>query len=70
MTSNDTVYVVRDISGEYIRNAGTDRRTPASDEAQEFETQGEAEACTRATDPEHAKWSNVHDDQWGSPAPL
>jgi hypothetical protein len=51
MTSNDTVYVVRDISGEYIRNAGTDRRTPASDEAQEFETQGEARAaCTRATD--------------------
>jgi hypothetical protein len=50
MTSN-MIYVVRDASGEYIRNAGTDRRTPASDQAQEFETQGEAEtACTRATD--------------------
>jgi phosphatidate phosphatase APP1 len=51
MVSNDTVYVVRDGSGEYIRNAETDRRTPASNEAQEFETRGEAEtACTRATD--------------------
>jgi hypothetical protein len=50
MTSN-MIYVVRDASGEYIRNAGTDRRTPASDQAQEFETQGEAKAaCTRATD--------------------
>jgi phosphatidate phosphatase APP1 len=51
MTSNDTVYVVRDASGEYVRNATTDRRTPASDQAQEFEMQGEARAaCTRATD--------------------
>jgi hypothetical protein len=51
MVSNDTVYVVRDGSGEYVRNAGTDRRTPASDEAQEFATQEEAEiACTRETD--------------------
>jgi hypothetical protein len=50
MTSN-MIYVVRDASGEYVRNAGTDRRTPASDQAQEFETQGEAKAaCTRATD--------------------
>jgi ribosomal protein S11 len=51
MASNDTVYTVRDASGEYVRHAGTDRRTPASDEAQEFATQEEAEtACTRATD--------------------
>jgi hypothetical protein len=51
MVSNDMVYVVRDASGEYVRDAGTDRRTSASDEAQEFTTQEEAEtACTRATD--------------------
>jgi hypothetical protein len=51
MVSNDMVYVVRDASCEYVRNAGTDRRTPASDEAQEFVTREEAEtACTRATD--------------------
>jgi hypothetical protein len=51
MTGNDMVYVVRDASGEYVRDAGTDRRTPASDEAQEFATQKEAETvCTRDTD--------------------
>lgn len=51
MASNDTVYVVRDAAGEYIRDTGTGRRTPASNEAQEFATQKEAEAaCTRASD--------------------
>jgi hypothetical protein len=51
MTGNDTVYVVRDGSGEYVRNATTDHRTPASDEAQEFATREEAETvCTRDTD--------------------
>lgn len=41
-------YVVRDGSGEYVSARG---RTPASDEAQEFETEPEAAAaCTRTTD--------------------
>jgi hypothetical protein len=49
MATNETVYVVRDASGEYIREIGS--RTPASDEAHEFETREEAQAaCTRATD--------------------
>ncbi len=43
-----TVYVVRDASGEYVSGSG---RTPASNEADEFETREEAEeACERATD--------------------
>lgn len=43
-----TVYVVRDAAGEYVAANG---RTPASDEAQEFETRAEAAAaCNRATD--------------------
>lgn len=46
---NEVVYVVRDEYGDYVRSGG--RRTPASDEAAEFETVEEAEAaCTRATD--------------------
>lgn len=48
-TEKQVVYVVRDASGEYIREG--DKRTPASNEAKEFETREEAqEACTRATD--------------------
>ncbi len=44
----EKVYVVRDASGEYIREKG---RTPASNEAKEFETREKAEqACERATD--------------------
>lgn len=49
MTPTETVYVVRDASGEYISAKGG--RTPASNEAREFETQDEAQAaCERATD--------------------
>ena len=45
----DTGYVVRDASGEYLRADG--RRTPASNEAAEYETREEAEAAReRATD--------------------
>lgn len=48
MTQNEPVYVVRDASGEYVSANG---RTPASDEATEFETVAEAKAaCERATD--------------------
>lgn len=44
-----TVYVVRDASGEYLGDG--DKRTPASNEAREFETRQEADAaCVRATD--------------------
>jgi viroplasmin and RNaseH domain-containing protein len=52
-------YVVRDASGEYIRAKWDDAadkvvpsgRTPASDEAMEFDSLEEAEAaCERATD--------------------
>jgi hypothetical protein len=44
------VWVVRDASGEYLRDEGG-RRTPASDEAMEFETAEQAEAaCSRTTD--------------------
>jgi hypothetical protein len=52
MTDTTTVYVVRDASGEYIRDAKDEKkRTPASNEAHEFETREEAQsACTRATD--------------------
>lgn len=43
------VYVVRDASGQYLRADG--RRTPAADEAEEFDTLEEAQdACHRATD--------------------
>jgi hypothetical protein len=46
---NDVVYVVRDAGGEYIGADGD--RTPASDEAAEYETAEQARAaCDRATD--------------------
>ena len=46
---DQTVYVVRDAAGEYVRAGG--RRTPASNEAQEFESFVAAQAaCTRSTD--------------------
>ena len=49
MTTETTVYVVRDAAGEYLRAEG--RRTPASNEAAEYETREEAQAaCERATD--------------------
>jgi hypothetical protein len=45
----ETVYVVRDASGEYVRGDGS--RTPCSDQAEEFETREEAEeARSRSTD--------------------
>jgi hypothetical protein len=50
MTQSETVYVVRDASGEYLsgKHGG---RTPAGDEAKEFATPEEAQAaCERATD--------------------
>jgi hypothetical protein len=44
-----TYYVVQDASGEYLTSDGD--RTPASNEAAEFETREEAEeACDRETD--------------------
>lgn len=47
----DQVYVVRDASGEYVRDEAGEWRTPASNEAYEFESRVQAEAaCTRATD--------------------
>ena len=49
MATTEQVYVVRDASGEYLRADG--RRTPASNEACEYETHEEAQAsCERATD--------------------
>jgi hypothetical protein len=49
MAETTTVYVVRDVSGEYV--AANGKRTPASNEAKEFETREEAmAACERATD--------------------
>lgn len=43
------VYVVRDGSGQYLRADG--KRTPAADEAEEFDTREEAQAaCERSTD--------------------
>lgn len=49
MNATETVYVVRDASGEYIRANG--KRTPASNEAHEYGTREEAAAaCERATD--------------------
>lgn len=45
---SDTVYVVRDASGEYV---GVNGRTPASNEAMEFANHDDAaDACERATD--------------------
>ena len=46
----DVVFVVRDASGEYIKNAGGDR-TPSYIEAMEFDTLEAAQlAMTRTTD--------------------
>jgi hypothetical protein len=43
------VYVIRDAGGEYLSPQG--RRTPASNEAREFESREDAQrACERATD--------------------
>lgn len=56
-----TVYVVRDATGEYVRDAARDgadspSRTPARDEAQEFKTREDAQAaCRRATDAVYAR---------------
>jgi len=51
METKTTVYVVRDASGEYISGKYAGERTPAGDEAQEYETREEAQdACDRATD--------------------
>ena len=47
--STTQVYVVRDSAGEYVRPNGT--RTPAGNEAAEFDTPEDARAaCDRATD--------------------
>lgn len=47
----DVVYVVRDAAGDYIADETGTRRTPASDEAYEFDSREEAaSACTRMTD--------------------
>lgn len=44
-------YVVRDASGEYLSGKFEGQRTPAADEAKEFDSRDEAAAaCTRATD--------------------
>jgi len=49
MIDTTLVYVVRDASGEYLRADGG--RTPASNEAHEYESREEAvAACDRATD--------------------
>lgn len=49
MANQKEVYVVRDASGEYL--AANGKRTPASDEAMEFETRDAAlVACERSTD--------------------
>ncbi len=49
--SDETVYVVRDAAGEYVRDFEGEKRTPASDEAYQFTDRDEAEnARTRATD--------------------
>lgn len=51
MSDERKVYVVRDASGEYVRDEAGEKRTPASNEAYEFATAEEAKAaCTRATD--------------------
>lgn len=50
-TTSQTVYVVRDASGEYISGHDDGRRTPASNEAREYDTHADAQAaCERATD--------------------
>ncbi len=47
---NQTVYVVRDASGEYVRDEAGEDWTPASNEAYEFaDRDSAAAACTRAT---------------------
>lgn len=49
--SNETVYVVRDAAGEYVRDFEGTKRTPASDEAYRFTDRDEAESArTHATD--------------------
>lgn len=49
MTTSTVVYVVRDASGEYIRENGS--RTTASNEAMEYDDRDEADsACERSTD--------------------
>lgn len=51
MTTETTVFVVRDASGEYLSGKSEGGRTPASNEAKEFETREEAQAaCERSTD--------------------
>lgn len=51
MNATETVYVVRDAGGEYLSGKHEGQRTPASDEAKEFETCEEAKAaCERTTD--------------------
>jgi len=51
MNATTIVYVVRDAAGEYLSGKREGQRTPASDEAREFETRDEAQAaCDRATD--------------------
>jgi hypothetical protein len=46
---DEQIYFVVDASGEYLRTGGG--RTPASNEAREFETREEAlDACERPTD--------------------
>ena len=51
MITTETVYVVRDASGEYLSGKYAGERTPASDEAKEFSTHDDAQAaCDRATD--------------------
>ncbi len=48
---SDQGWVVRDASGEYLRDEAGEERTPASDEAYEFDSREAAEAaCDRATD--------------------
>jgi len=51
MITTETVYVVRDASGEYLSGKYAGERTLASDEAKEFSTYRAAlAACGRATD--------------------
>ncbi len=51
MNATTIVYVVRDAAGEYVSGKEGYGRTPASNEASEFETREQAEqACTRRTD--------------------
>lgn len=51
MNTKTIVYVVADAGGEYLSGKYEGQRTPASNEAKEFETSAEAQAaCTRTTD--------------------